>query len=161
MILVCLSATLKKQKWKQKQTKNQWSYHRSLWSLPKERLTWLSAGRSAVVMNPSYMNLCLWGREPSLTYLMLLWSTKIKSVDFTLFLRQTWSRLVEKIITIMFFSANHKFHFYMNSGRFYKEIANIIATVFFLLFRSGGIWLLMISWFSVISPATWSDLICL
>lgn len=94
----------------------------------------------------------------SLTYLMQLRSTRIKSVDFILNLRQTWSRLLEKVLTIIFFGASHNFHFYMSSGRFYKEIINIIALVFFLLIRSGGIRLLMIPWFSVILPATWSDL---
>lgn len=131
------------------------SYHRSL---PKEPLTWLSAGKSAVVVGSCYMNHCLWGQEPSLTYLMQLRSTRIKSIDFILNLRQTWSRLLEKVLTIIFFGASHNFHFYMSSGRFYKEIINIIALVFFLLIRSGGIRLLMIPWFSVILPATWSDL---
>lgn len=126
------------------------SYHRSL---PKEPLTWLSAGKSAAVMGSCYMS--LWGRtKPNLGAAVQLWSTKIKSVDFTLNFRQTWSRLVEKILTVMFFSASHKFHFHMNTGRFYKEIVNRIATVFFLLIRSGGIWLLMIAWFRVIPPAT-------
>lgn len=41
VILVCLSATLKKKKSEMP------SYHRSF---PKEPLTWLSAGKSAVVM---------------------------------------------------------------------------------------------------------------